>query len=154
MSNKATLVGYYHERKHLLRTHCFSDEKVPKTNVEVTFLMVAWPSPSVCRGSYLWLGQGPTLSAAAEVEMKRCLGQQRCTQHSATQPGGTKSLLSVSFWTSCWKVTSPWLNGRIHLLKSAQFVNHFFSTRQSLHSARLSSRNKYASRRMSEWQLL
>lgn len=61
----------------------------------------------------------------AHVKMELCLGQEPCTQHSAMHPGGTKSSLSVSSWASCWKVTSPRLNGSIHLLKSIQFVNRF-----------------------------
>lgn len=47
------------------------------------------------------------------------------TQHSATHPAGTKSSLSISSRASCWKVTSPWLSGHIHLLNSIQFRNHF-----------------------------
>lgn len=72
--------------------------------------------------------QGAILSAAAEAEKKRYLGQWPCTQHSAMHAGESKSSLSISSWESCWKVTSPRLNIHIHLLKSIQFVNRLSSS--------------------------
>lgn len=52
--------------------------------------------------SLLRLRPAPSVgAAAAEAEMKRCLGQQPCTQHSAMHSGGTKPSLSVASRASC-----------------------------------------------------
>lgn len=106
--------------------------------------MALWAAPEFCQGMCVKVGQRPHLSpaaaaaaAAAEAEVMLCLGQQPCTQHSAMHPGGTKSSLSISSLASCWKVTSPWLNGHIHLLR-AYILLIIFPTSQHLLSRWLS----------------